>query len=245
MKRTYKYRLYPNRSQKETLGETLETCRRVYNTALTQRNWRYQETGKGITYNRQSAELKEAKEGDEELSRVHSQVLQDVLRRVAILHEKVANRRKDYLHKVSRVITDDYDLVLVEDLRIKNMLKNHHLAKAIADASWGTFFQMLAYKAEEAGGLVEKVDPKGTSQACSNPDCLARVPKTLATRIHKCPYCGLKIDRDENAAITIRRAGTARIACGESGDLAVAGSAGVTGSARQEAPSFREGWFTY
>ncbi len=117
---------------------------------------------------------------------------------VAQLHEKIANQRNDFLHKVTRKIADVYSSVYVEDLRITNMLKNHKLAKSIADASWGRFIQMLSYKEEESGGKVVKVNPKGTTQKCSR--CGLKVPKTLAQRVHICPQCGLEICRDLNAS---------------------------------------------
>jgi putative transposase len=86
-------------------------------------------------------------------------------------------------------------------LQIKNMVKNHHLAKSIQDSGWGMFFDILAYKAEEAGKQVVKVNPHNTSQICSG--CGHIVKKTLAVRIHKCPHCGLELDRDINAARNI------------------------------------------
>ena len=90
------------------------------------------------------------------------------------------------------------------------MVQNHHLAKSISDAGWGQFLNFLAYKAENAGCRVEKVLARCTSINCSG--CGERVDKTLADRIHACPFCGLILNRDHNAAINIlNRAGTARI----------------------------------
>lgn len=125
--------------------------------------------------------------------------------KLARLHRKVANQRKDFLHKKSRKLVNNYDTLVFEDLRVKNMVKNHHLAKSISDASWGRFIQYCTYKAENAGKQVILVNPRGTSQICSK--CGAVVKKTLAMRIHKCS-CGLEIDRDINAAINILRLGT-------------------------------------
>jgi putative transposase len=84
------------------------------------------------------------------------------------------------------------------------MLKNHNLAKSISDASWSMFAEYLSYKAESAGRKVIFVNPRNTSQICSN--CGVIVKKTLATRTHRC-FCGLILDRDLNAAINILRAG--------------------------------------
>ena len=81
------------------------------------------------------------------------------------------------------------------------------LARSVNDAGWGMFLAKLAYKAEEAGGQLVRVNPNGTSQVCSLCGCLPDVPKTLAARIHSCPHCGLVIDRDVNAARNILRLG--------------------------------------
>jgi len=129
---------------------------------------------------------------------------------VAKLHCKVRNQRSDFHHKVSRKLVDNYGFIAVEDLNIKGMVKNHHLAKHISDAGWGQFLGYLAYKAEEAGCWVEKISPRNTSVNCSV--CGQPVHKTLADRIHRCPFCNVVLDRDHNAAINIlNRAGTARI----------------------------------
>lgn len=128
---------------------------------------------------------------------------------VAKTHERIANQRRDFLHKLSTDYIRKYDVIHVENLSIQNMLKNHCLARSIADMAWGEFFEFLTYKAEEASKLLVKVDPRNTSQLCSG--CNAKVKKTLAQRSHHCPKCGLVLDRDHNAAINIR----AR--CGPSG----------------------------
>ncbi len=122
-------------------------------------------------------------------------------------HEKTANQRNDFLHKTANHYIRHYAEIFVEDLKITNMLKNRRLSKSIADASWGMFFDLLSYKAEEAGRTVMKIKPYGTSQNCSG--CGERVAKTLSVRIHKCPNCQLKLDRDLNAAINIKAAGQA------------------------------------
>jgi len=121
--------------------------------------------------------------------------------KVAKLHERVANQRKDFHHKLSRQLVDKYDLVAYEDLNIKGMKKNHHLAKSISDAGWGQFVAFVSYKAEYAGGIAIAVNPSGTSINCSA--CGFPVLKSLATRVHRCPNCGLIMDRDENAARNI------------------------------------------
>ncbi|MCX5804008.1 MAG: transposase [Proteobacteria bacterium] len=132
--------------------------------------------------------------------------------KVAKLHCKVRNQRNDFHHKVSRKIVDTYGFIVVENLHIKGMVRNHHLAKSISDAGWRQFLNYLTYKAEEAGCLVEKVSPHYTSINCSV--CGEPVPKTLAQRIHRCPFCKTVMDRDHNAAQNIllkSTAGTAGI----------------------------------
>ena len=121
--------------------------------------------------------------------------------RVARLHEKIGNRRTDFLHKASREIADTYETVYFEDLKIGNMVRNHCLAKSISDAGWGRFIGMIAYKEEESGGQLIQVNPGGTTQTCSR--CGERVGKTLSDRMHECPCCGLVMSRDENAALNI------------------------------------------
>ena len=123
--------------------------------------------------------------------------------RLSRLHEKIANQRKDFLHKESRRIADGYGLIGVEDLRISNMLRNHDLAKHISDASWGKFLQMIGYKAESANARFVAVDPRGTTSECSG--CGADVPKDLSDRTHECPECGLVLPRDHNSALVIKK----------------------------------------
>jgi putative transposase len=123
----------------------------------------------------------------------------------AKIHKKIKNQRNDFLHKISRHYVDNYDTIFVEDFRIQNLQKNHRLAKSIFDSAWYSFFQKLEYKAGRAGILFRKISAAGTSQGCSG--CGKTVQKTLAIRTHSCPYCGLVIDRDHNAAINIKQKG--------------------------------------
>ncbi|MFZ5645276.1 MAG: transposase [Bacillota bacterium] len=122
---------------------------------------------------------------------------------LAKVHEKIRHQRMDYLHKVSNYLTWKYGKVIAEDLKIQNMMKNHHLAKSIADAGWGYLFSMLSYKAESAGRDFERVIAYGSSQECSQ--CGATVKKDLAQRVHRCPGCGLVADRDLNAARVLEK----------------------------------------
>jgi len=358
MKRTYQFRLYPTKQQKTILTQCLTTCRILYNNGLAERKNTWETHQQSVTYCEQANQLKDAKKTNQFLKTVHSQVLQDVLRRldktfknffrrikkgekagyprfkgkyrydsftypqsgfaldyqkkklrlskigritiklhrpipsegviktctikrdvdhwyacfslelpdphaqrelkkaigvdvglkslltlnngetianprwfrksekklakaqrrkdrqlkgsnnrhkqnkkVAQLHRMIRHQRKDFHHKLSRKLVDTYDLIVYENLKITNMVKNHHLAKSISDAGWGQLMCFTEYKAEEAGTLVEYVSAYNTTQLCSR--CGKVVPKTLATRIHRCPYCGLVLARDHNSAITV------------------------------------------
>ena len=121
---------------------------------------------------------------------------------LAGIYRKVRDARKDYLHKASRFLVDTYDQIIFEDLHIKNMVKNHHLARSIYDASWSMLINFTTYKAEEAGGVVRLVNPRNTSKQCSVCGCIQSLP--LSRRTYKCPNCGAVIGRDHNAAINIK-----------------------------------------
>jgi putative transposase len=121
---------------------------------------------------------------------------------VAHIHQRIANRRRDFAHKRSRDLVNSFGLLAFEKLHIKNMLQNHCLAKSIADAAWNQLIKYTTYKAENAGRVVVLVDPCNTSRVCSA-GCGTLVEKSLSVRVHACPVCGLVIDRDQNAAINI------------------------------------------
>ncbi|MCT7967422.1 transposase [Laspinema sp. D1] len=116
-------------------------------------------------------------------------------------HLKVSRRRKDFAVKTARALVQSADLVAIEDLKVRNMVKNHHLAKSISDASWTLFRQWLEYFGKVFDVPVIAVAPHYTSQNCSK--CGCKVKKTLSTRTHQCPHCGYLDDRDTNAAINI------------------------------------------
>jgi putative transposase len=118
--------------------------------------------------------------------------------KLARIHQKIRLERSDFNHKLSRTLVNRFDVIGFENLRIPNMMKNHRLAKSIADAGWGQLRLFTSYKAEEAGKRVETVDSYGTTRDCSK--CEFHVSKMLSERIHKCPNCGLTLDRDWNAA---------------------------------------------
>jgi putative transposase len=354
MLKTYKYRIYPSRAQVAKLDATLGLCCELYNAALQERRDAYRLCGKSISYTDQQNQLPDIKEIRTDLNRVHSQVLQEVLKRlekafdaffrrvrdgekpgfprfrarsrydsftfsqsgfaiehgklrlskigrvkiklhrpiegkiktltitrtstgkwfacfsvecetealpatldkagidcglkefavlstgeaipnpqffrleekrlakaqrklsakavgtperkkarkaVAHIHERVANKRRDFAHKESRKLANRFAVIVFENLNIRGMLRNHSLAKSIADAAWNQLVQFTTYKAENAGRRVVQVNPQGTSQMCSGCGCV--VEKSLSVRIHNCSGCGLVLDRDHNAARNI------------------------------------------
>lgn len=133
--------------------------------------------------------------------------------RLAMQHEKVANIRKDFLHKESFRLANENQVVCVEDLNVKGMLHNHHLAKAISDVSWSKFFRQLEYKTAEHGGIVVKVPTfYPSSQTCSCCGYKNPIVKNLAIREWNCPKCKTQHDRDRNAAINILNKGLEMLA---------------------------------
>ena len=119
---------------------------------------------------------------------------------------KIANKRKDYLHKITTELVRSYDVIVIEDLKTKNLLKNHHLAKSIANNSWYLFREMLEYKCKWYGKKLIKVSPNYTSQICSNCGYHSG-KKPLAIREWTCPKCNKHHDRDINASINILNRG--------------------------------------
>jgi putative transposase len=127
--------------------------------------------------------------------------------RVARIYRKVRNQRADFCHKQARQLVNTYGVIVFEDLRVPNLIQNHHLALSISDAGWGQFVQCCVVKAASAGRAVLFVDPRYTSQTCSG--CGALTRKALSDRWHSCE-CGAELDRDHNAAINILRLGSSQ-----------------------------------
>ena len=128
--------------------------------------------------------------------------------KVAKLHEKVSNQRKDFLHKQSRQIANAYDCVCIEDLDMKAMSRSLNFGKSVSDNGWGMFTTFLRYKLEEQGKKLVKVDRFfASSQTCSVCGYKNAKTKNLALREWDCPQCGTHHDRDVNAAVNIRNEG--------------------------------------
>jgi len=135
---------------------------------------------------------------------------------VAKVHSKISLSREDFLHKLSRKIVNENQVIVVENLAVKNMVKNHNLAKSISDAGWGRFCTMLKYKAASVGKIYLEIDRFFPStHLCS--ETLLSIPKMdLSVRMFDCPQCGNRHDRDINAAINIRNEGLRILALGTS-----------------------------
>ena len=138
---------------------------------------------------------------------------------VAKVHSKISRIREDFLHKLSRKIVNENQVIVVENLAVKNMVKNHNLAKSISDAGWGMFCTMLKYKAEAEGKVYLEIDRFFPStHLCS--ETLLSIPKMdLSVRMFDCPQCGNRHDRDINAAINIRNEGLRILALGTSASV--------------------------
>lgn len=147
-------------------------------------------------------------------------------KRLNKLHNKIKNQRKDLIHKVSSQIANVYEFVMIEDLNVSGMMKNHNLARSIADQGWSMFVHALTYKMAWNGGGVTKIGRfMPSSKTCSRCDNIQDMP--LSIREYNCPVCGTSMDRDINAAVNIKRwgikdtnrTGTVQIhACGDTSD---------------------------
>jgi putative transposase len=152
--------------------------------------------------------------------------------KVARAHRKVRASRADFLHRTSTRLVREYDVIVIEDLAVKNMVRNHSLAKAISDCGWGEFRRLLQYKAARAGRhliVTGRFYPSSkTCVACRH--LITELP--LSTRAGQCPSCGTRHDRDVNAAKNILAAGLAVSACGA--DVRHPGTPGVRSAVKQE-----------
>ena len=128
--------------------------------------------------------------------------------KVAKQHEKVANKRKDFLHKQSRTIANSYDAVCIEDISMKNMAQVMRFGKSVSDNGWGMFVRMLEYKLENLGKKLIKIDKYyPSSQVCSVCEYQNKETKDISIREWTCPKCGTNHERDKNAAENIKYRG--------------------------------------
>ena len=148
--------------------------------------------------------------------KVNSRRHKQISLQIAKVNEKIVNRKTDFLHKLSNQITNDYDKIFVENLQIKNMVKNHKLANSISDCNWGQFFQMLEYKSKWKDKIFEKVNPRNTSKTCNY--CGNINTKLKFEEFWVCPACKKEIDRDVNASLNIEKRGLELISCEKSAE---------------------------
>ena len=159
------------------------------------------------------------RQAEKKRSRLHRRVSRKVkrsqnrkkaIKKLARGYLKVQRQRKELASKQASALVKSRDLIAYEDLKIAHLVKNHKLAKSISDASWGLFLDWLRYYGSIANIPIVAVSPRYTTQDCSG--CGFRVKKTLSTRTHVCPECGLVLDRDWNAALNILLAALAELA---------------------------------
>ena len=134
---------------------------------------------------------------------------QKLRRRIAKLHKKIANQRLNFQHELASTILKNHDIVYAEDLKIKNMIRNHNLAKAISDVSWGQFLSIMEKKAAMRGKIFVKVPPHYTTQTCSFCGYVLKQEErlTLQDKEWTCPKCGTHHVRDHNSAEVILQRG--------------------------------------
>ena len=148
---------------------------------------------------------------------------------VARVNERISNARQDFLHKLSRKIVNENQVVVVENLNVKGMIRNHNLAKAISDVGWGMFVNFVDYKLQQKGGLLVEIDRWfPSSKTCSN--CLYQMSEMpLEIREWTCPSCGTHHDRDENASKNIRAEGIRQLSVLGTRTAAEGGEVGLKG----------------
>ena len=150
------------------------------------------------------------RKAEKKLSRLHRRVSKKqkksknrkkARKHLGVTYLKVQRQREDFARKQANTLISSHDLIAYEDLQIRNMVRNHCLAKSISDAAWGRFLQWVNYYGSLHDIPVIAVTPHFTTQDCSG--CGKRVYKSLSVRTHVCPHCGLVLDRDQNAAVNI------------------------------------------
>jgi putative transposase len=164
-------------------------------------------------------------------------------RKLALAHEKVTNQRNDFLHKVTKYLVSNYDTICLEDLNVKGMVKNHHLAQALSDIAIGTFNTILEYKAKESGVNILRIgrfEPSSKMCTCG----YINSNLTLAMREWVCPECGTIHDRDLLAANNIKRFAFRNINTVGATEIYACGDMSEITRSAQEACDFSRGWLT-
>ena len=215
-----KIRIYPNITQADKLAKAFGRARWYWNNSLAETPKVYMETGKGLGQYQLNARLPKLKMNLARKQQYLSRKVEGSNTRnkarllVAKAHERVANARKDYCHKLSTRLMNENQVIAVKDLHVKGMMKSHNLARAIGNASWSAFTNMLKYKAARAGkGYIEVNRFFASSKTCSC--CLhAQAQMPLTIRMWSCDQCGVRHDRDVNAAINIRNEAQRMITAG-------------------------------
>jgi putative transposase len=183
MRKTFKFKVYPNKNREVRLNRTLTTCRYLDNNSLAER--------------KKQAELNRLKKRS--INRNKQKII------TTKVHKKIRNQRTDFAHKQLRKLVNSYDHIVFEDLQIQNMLKNHRLEKPISDAGRSQLINLAKSKAEYAGKLVELVNSKGTSQLCI---CGFSAPEDLSVRANRSQKCVLIIHRNHITAIIVESRST-------------------------------------
>jgi IS605 OrfB family transposase len=228
VRKTFKYKLQTTPAHERALETVLQCCRERSHAGLQERKTAWEQCRVSVHFAMQSAQLPGIKAVRPEYRDLNAQVLQHVLQRLDKTSQAFFRRvrqgeapgsprfqgRDRYTRftypqvgEHGGAVLDQYDTISLEDVQVRTMVRNHHLAKRSSAAAWAAFRTMLTSKAACAGKRVMAVPPAYTSQDCSG--CGERVAKSLAVRTHVCPICGLVLDRDEHAALNILRAGQA------------------------------------
>ena len=200
----FKYRIYPNKDQELLINKTFGCVRFVYNTILYTANKIYEETGKNKIIT--PARLKKLQKSLSRKVRFSKNWYKQKMK-ISKLHEYIKNCRRDFLHKLSKKLSEEYNAVVVEDLNMKGMSQALNFGKSVGDNGWGMFLRMLEYKLMFLGKQFLKIDKWfPSSKTCSKCGNVKEELK-LSERSYKCECCGIEIDRDYNAALNIRDVG--------------------------------------